>query len=765
MEGEEQKKEEDVEEEEKTEEEADEENKKAQEDEKEKADEDDTKQFLQVWHDMQVDEEKYEVLNEKQKYMEAEEQKKEEVDAEEKTEEEADEEKKKAQEDEKEKADEDFSKQFLQVGHDLQVDEEKEEEVLNEKQKHMEGEEQKKEEDVKEEEKTEEEADEENKKAQEDEKEKADEDDTKQFLQVWHDMQVDEEKYEVLNEKQKYMEAEEQKKEEVDAEEKTEVEADEEKEKAQEDEKEKADEDFSKQFLQVGHDLQVDEEKEEEVLNEMQKHMEGEEQKKEEDVKEEEKTEEEADEENKKAQEDEKGKVDDDFSKQFLQVWHDMKVDEEKYDVLNEKQKHMEAEEQKKEEVDAEEKTEEEANEEKKNAPKDENEKVDEDDTQQFLQVVLDMQVDEEKEEVLNEKKKHMEVEEQKKEEFDEEEKKTFEDDSKQMVVQMMCDRDNYADEEDAHLQNDEVKMEEEVNEENQLAGHKRRRVLNKKIGSPYYISPTVGKILPPKMINHDPFRKASDEDLKNLHRCKTRNQDFSFTTFNIRFPDFIEDIMTKESQLSTDHMDCFLAMYRKMLKSQPELFPNSRIAFMDNLFNLLICSAYADYVNSELIDQQLIPYFNGIHLIAYGSGRPLTEVDTLYDILLVKGNHWVALVVEPKKRRIEVLDSLYPKHPDQRKNRWLHVKPFAEMIPLMFHLFSSSPSFKDRSPYKIILRDDTPQQTDGNDCGIYALKYIECHAFRTDFNRGQLMKKNIQSVRLGMASTIIDFITDKTNE
>ncbi|XP_010542128.1 PREDICTED: uncharacterized protein LOC104815446 [Tarenaya hassleriana] len=67
-----------------------------------------------------------------------------------------------------------------------------------------------------------------------------------------------------------------------------------------------------------------------------------------------------------------------------------------------------------------------------------------------------------------------------------------------------------------------------------------------RRIGSPYYISPIVGKILPPKMINHDPFRKASDEDLKNLHRCKTRHQDFSFTTFNVRFPDFIEDIMTR---------------------------------------------------------------------------------------------------------------------------------------------------------------------------------------------------------------------------
>ncbi|XP_010533351.1 PREDICTED: UPF0746 protein DDB_G0281095-like [Tarenaya hassleriana] len=377
------------------------------------------------------------------------------------------------------------------------------------------------------------------------------------------------------------------------------------------------------------------------------------------------------------------------------------------------------------------------------------------------LQIMLEEKENQEKEEEEAKEKQVMQLLDDDEEEV--EEKKTWEEKENQRQFQILLEEKENQEKEEEEAKEKQVLQlldddEEEVEEkktweekENQLAGHKRRRDSRKRRRATY--------------------SSSSDDSLQILLEEKeNRNhQDFSFTTFNVRFPDFIEDIMTKESQLSTDHMDCFLAMYRKMLKSQPELFPNSRIAFMDNLFNMLVNNIYRDFCKRDLtssrLHNQLNPYFKGVYPRAYGEGRSLSDVDTFYTVLLVNNNHWITLVVKRKDRLNEVLDSLFPKTPEGLQMRRESVKPFAVVVPFMYYYLSTSSASMERNPYEIILRQDTPRQIGENDCGIYALKFVECHAFGIDFKRGQLLKKNIPSLRLGMASTILDFVLQCTKE
>ena len=132
------------------------------------------------------------------------------------------------------------------------------------------------------------------------------------------------------------------------------------------------------------------------------------------------------------------------------------------------------------------------------------------------------------------------------------------------------------------------------------------------------------------------------------------------------------------------------------------------------------------------------------------------SEVHDIYTILNINGNHWIALWISIPHRKVVVWDSMFrAKSVDETKKK---VEPFAVMVP---NLIRELCPHQDRQKYS---RDaytievlDAPQQADGASCGVFAFKFVECHALGFPFS--VMDKMDIQTCRDKLAVDIWDEI------
>ena len=84
-------------------------------------------------------------------------------------------------------------------------------------------------------------------------------------------------------------------------------------------------------------------------------------------------------------------------------------------------------------------------------------------------------------------------------------------------------------------------------------------------------------------------------------------------------------------------------------------------------------------------------------------------------------------------------------------------VKPIAHM-PYMLRMLSTG---AERELYTVDFTHEresgVPQNQQSGDCGVYCLKYIECHALGMPFPPHELCDKKIKTIRSQMASEIFD--------
>ena len=132
------------------------------------------------------------------------------------------------------------------------------------------------------------------------------------------------------------------------------------------------------------------------------------------------------------------------------------------------------------------------------------------------------------------------------------------------------------------------------------------------------------------------------------------------------------------------------------------------------------------------------------------------TDVDDIYAPLNYKNNHWVAMWISIPKRHIVVWDSIVG-HIRDRELEVL-VEPFVNMIPYLLVKYAAS----DEERFKLSLEPYTYEsptvgvpQCRGGDCGLFTLKYIECHALGFQFRPDLLCHKNSKAIREKMAVEI----------
>ncbi|CAN6914378.1 unnamed protein product [Brassica oleracea] len=129
------------------------------------------------------------------------------------------------------------------------------------------------------------------------------------------------------------------------------------------------------------------------------------------------------------------------------------------------------------------------------------------------------------------------------------------------------------------------------------------------------------------------------------------------------------------------------------------------RMCFLDHLFTQQWRFNFKDFKDSE-------PDQNGL-----GRRLPVNYTDT----------HWIAMWISIPKRHIVIFDSIFS---------------------------SISPEELDVRPTNIPLAR-------AGDCGVYALKYIECHALGIEFSKKDFAKPNGKTMRDKMAVNIFQELPD----
>ncbi|KAH6832014.1 hypothetical protein C2S53_000175 [Perilla frutescens var. hirtella] len=171
----------------------------------------------------------------------------------------------------------------------------------------------------------------------------------------------------------------------------------------------------------------------------------------------------------------------------------------------------------------------------------------------------------------------------------------------------------------------------------------------------------------------------------------------------------------------SESNLDVLLGLL--MLKStvRPELFLKSW-AIMES-----ICWVRLGLEDFESTSTLLLKYVHGELPLQHR--MPWNLVDRVYGIAHVLENHWVAYQIDLQKKTIRVMDSLHS------KRYWKKILPqfktLSKFIPWLCRrglLWTRKGVAEDLSEeWPVVLYHGTPKQTNGSDCGIIAVKFIEC--------------------------------------
>lgn len=124
--------------------------------------------------------------------------------------------------------------------------------------------------------------------------------------------------------------------------------------------------------------------------------------------------------------------------------------------------------------------------------------------------------------------------------------------------------------------------------------------------------------------------------------------------------------------------------------------------------------------------------------MVRYVTGRhPLERpkqwgiVSKLYGVANIKSSHWVAYMVHLVEEKVVIYDSLMTAYKSsdvvecfENVSRFL---PWACRETATYTKLGKVQSTS--TEWEVVLAKAIPQQTNGNDCGIMALKFIECLA------------------------------------
>ncbi|KAF2541673.1 hypothetical protein F2Q68_00030021 [Brassica cretica] len=180
-------------------------------------------------------------------------------------------------------------------------------------------------------------------------------------------------------------------------------------------------------------------------------------------------------------------------------------------------------------------------------------------------------------------------------------------------------------------------------------------------------------------------------------------------------------------------HIDAWINVLRKRYDANPQHFRSERMCFLDHLFSQQWRFNFKDFKDSE-------PDQNGL-------GRRLP------------GGAWnyYAGTIPSFCQSNKHFSSISPEELDVVMENFLYIVPYL-LVECAFSdeqraQYSLEPFIHER-PTNIPLAR-------AGDCGVYALKYIECHALGIEFSKKDFAKPNGKIMRDKMAVNIFQELPD----
>ncbi|KAF3601828.1 hypothetical protein F2Q69_00037452 [Brassica cretica] len=122
---------------------------------------------------------------------------------------------------------------------------------------------------------------------------------------------------------------------------------------------------------------------------------------------------------------------------------------------------------------------------------------------------------------------------------------------------------------------------------------------------------------------------------------------------------------------------------------------------------------------------------------------------------------HWIAMCILIPKRYIVVWDNICSSISPEELD--VVMEPFLYMVPYL--LVECASSDEQRAQYSLepftYERLTNIPQSQAGDCGVYALKYIECHAFGMPFCKKDFAKPKGKTMRGKMTVDIFKELPD----
>lgn len=106
-----------------------------------------------------------------------------------------------------------------------------------------------------------------------------------------------------------------------------------------------------------------------------------------------------------------------------------------------------------------------------------------------------------------------------------------------------------------------------------------------------------------------------------------------------------------------------------------------------------------------------------------HGFGVHWSKVDYVYGVAHVCGNHWVLFNLDFPQQEIRVYDSL-----SNDKPMVCYMSEFTRLAAVLPSIcVEAGVPINSPNPFRLRRQKKPPQQLNGHDCGIMAIKFLEC--------------------------------------
>ncbi|CAN6921123.1 unnamed protein product, partial [Brassica oleracea] len=228
--------------------------------------------------------------------------------------------------------------------------------------------------------------------------------------------------------------------------------------------------------------------------------------------------------------------------------------------------------------------------------------------------------------------------------------------------------------------------------------------------------------------------------------------------------------LRTSLEWLEDCHIDAWINVLRKRYDANPQHFRSERMCFLDHLFAHQWRFNFKDFKDSEPDQNGLGRRLPGGVWNYYAGTIPSfcqsnkvwgTDIDDIYAPVNFADTHWIAMWISIPKRHIVIFDSICSSISPEELD--VVMESFLYMVPYL--LVECASSDEQRAQYSLepftYERPTNIPSARAGDCGVYTLKYIECHALRIEFSKKYFGKTNGKSMRDKMAVNIFQELPD----